>query len=149
MAKKIAVGSDHAGLPGKEDAKQFLTELGYEVVDKGTNSTESVDYPDFAAAVGAAVTRGDADLGVLFCGSGIGISMAANKVPGVRTALVWNEETARLAKQHNNANVICIGARTTPESEWRKLIKEYLDAEFAHGRHQQRIDKMAEQDTKR
>ncbi|HZS48207.1 MAG TPA: ribose 5-phosphate isomerase B [Blastocatellia bacterium] len=146
MAQRIVVGSDHAGLPAKEDAKKLLTELGYEVEDKGTLTAESVDYPDYAEAVGHAVIHGEADLGLLFCGSGIGISMAANKVPGVRAALVWNEETARLAREHNNANVMCMGARTTPETEWHTIIKGFLAGKYLGGRHQQRIDKMAKMD---
>src|SRR5258707_15180028 len=113
MPQKIAVGSDHAGLPAKEAAKKYLSELGYEIEDKGTATAESVDYPDYAQAVGDAVTHGQAELGMLFCGSGIGISMAANKVPGVRAALVWNEERARLSRQHHNTNVLFMGARTT------------------------------------
>jgi len=147
MPHKIAVGSDHAGLPAKEAAKTYLTSLGYKVEDKGTATAESVDYPDYAQAVGDAVNKGDAELGMLFCGSGIGISMAANKVPGIRAALVWNEETARLAREHNNANIMCMGARTTPEPEWNTILNGFLTAKYLGGRHQQRIDKMAVMDS--
>ena len=96
--KKIAIGSDHAGFEGKEAAKKAIADLGIEIDDKGTNTLDSVDYPDFGAAVGRAVVNGEVDRGVVICGSGIGISIAANKVPGVRAALCWNEETARLAR---------------------------------------------------
>src|ERR1041384_8737290 len=109
--KRIAIGSDHAGFEAKEQAKQEIAELGFEVEDKGTNSLASVDYPDFGAAVGHAVANGEVERGVVICGSGIGISIAANKVHGVRAALCWNEETAKLARQHNDANVLCVGAR--------------------------------------
>ena len=143
MSKKIVIGSDHAGLPAKEDVKEYLTSLGYEVEDKGTATAESVDYPDYAEAVGHAINHGEAELGMLFCGSGIGISMAANKVPGIRAALVWNEETARLAREHNDANILCMGARTTPSTEWHTIIQGFLAAKYLGGRHQQRIDKMA------
>src|SRR5918911_1283908 len=129
--KRVAVGSDHAGYEAKERAKRALGELGAEVVDKGTDSLSSVDYPDFGAAVGRAVAAGEVERGVLICGSGIGISIAANKVPGVRAALCWNEETARLARQHNDANVLCIGARFIPPEEAAQMIRVFMETEFS------------------
>ena len=143
---KIAIGSDHAGYDGKELAKQVLGSLGVEILDKGTNGPESVDYPDFGAAVGRAVASGEAERGVLMCGSGIGISIAANKVPGVRAALCWNEETARLARRHNDANVLCIGARLVAPDEAARIIRAFFETDFEGGRHQQRVDKLAELD---
>jgi ribose 5-phosphate isomerase B len=141
---KAAIGSDHAGFDEKEKLKPLLDELGIEFEDFGTYSLDSVDYPDFAKKVGEAVAKGDFDEGILFCGSGIGISIAANKVRGVRCALVWNEETATLAREHNNANVIAIGARTTQNGTIPAIIKAWFNAKFAGGRHQNRIDKISE-----
>ncbi len=140
---KVAIGSDHAGFDEKEKLKPLLDELGIEFEDFGTYSLDSVDYPDFAEKVGEAVAKGDFDQGILLCGSGIGISIAANKVLGVRCALVWNEETATLAREHNNANVIAIGARTTPNSTIPAIIKAWFNAKFLGGRHQNRIDKIS------
>ena len=146
---KIAIGSDHAGYDGKERAKQVLGSLGVEILDKGTNGPESVDYPDFGAAVGRAVASGEAERGVLMCGSGIGISIAANKVPGVRAALCWNEETARLARRHNDANVLCIGARLVEPDVAARIIRAFFETDFEGGRHQQRVDKLAKLDEER
>ena len=114
---KIALASDHAGYAEKERLKPLLLELGLEVDDLGTVSEESVDYPDYARKVADEVAQGRADQGVLVCGSGTGMAITANKVPGVRAAVAWSEETARLARQHNDANVMAIGARTTPPAE--------------------------------
>ena len=144
--KKIAIGSDHAGYEGKELARQFLASEGFEVRDLGTGGAESVDYPDFGAAVGRAVASGEAERGVLMCGSGIGISIAANKVPGVRAALCWNEETARLARQHNDANVLCIGARLVEPELAARMIRAFLETDFAGGRHTRRVEKIMELD---
>lgn len=146
---RIAIGSDHAGYEGKELAKRVLGELGAVVIDKGTGGTESVDYPDFGAAVGRAVARGEAERGVLLCGSGIGISMAANKIAGVRAALCWNEETARLARLHNDANVLCIGARLIEPDLAARIIRTFMETEFEGGRHQGRVDKLSELDESR
>ena len=146
--KKIAIGSDHAGFESKEKAKIELSGLGVEVVDKGTDSLESVDYPDFGAAVARAVASGEVDRGVLICGSGIGISIAANKVAGARAALCWNEETARLARQHNDANVLCFGGRfVTPEVAAR-MVRVFLETDFAGGRHADRVAKLSALDQK-
>lgn len=141
---KVAIGADHAGFDEKEKLKPLLDELGIEFEDFGTYSLDSVDYPDFAKKVGEAVAKGEFDEGILFCGSGIGISIAANKVKGVRCALVWNEETATLAREHNNANVMAIGARTTPRGTIPNIIKAWFNAKFLGGRHQNRIDKISE-----
>ncbi len=147
--KKIAIGSDHAGFEAKEQAKREIAALGLDVDDKGTDNLDSVDYPDFGAAVGRAVAAGEVDRGVVICGSGIGISIAANKVPGVRAALCWNEETARLARQHNDANVLCIGARFIPPEEAAQMIRVFMETEFAGGRHNQRVEKLTKLDEAR
>lgn len=149
MKMRIAIGSDHAGYEGKELAKRELEALGLEVLDKGTAGVESVDYPDFGAAVGRAVAAGEAERGVLLCGSGVGVSMAANKVAGVRAALCWNEETARLARRHNDANVLCIGARLTRPELAARMIRAFMETEFEGGRHQGRVDKLARLDEER
>lgn len=144
---RIAIGSDHAGYEAKESAKRELEALGVAVVDKGAHSLDSVDYPDFGAAVGHAVAGGEADRGVLICGSGIGISIAANKVPGVRAALCWNEETARLAREHNDANILCFGARFIDPELAARMVRVFMETEFAGGRHQQRVDKLSQLDS--
>jgi ribose 5-phosphate isomerase B len=140
---KVAIGSDHAGFDEKENIKKTLDEIGVEYIDLGTNSLDSVDYPDFGKAVGEAVASGKAEQGIVVCGSGIGISIAANKVNGIRCALVWNEETAALARQHNDANVLAIGARTTPKGTIPSIVKAWFNAKFEGGRHQNRVDKIS------
>jgi ribose 5-phosphate isomerase B len=142
MTKKIAIGSDHAGFQEKENLKKTLDELGVEYEDVGTFSTDSVDYPDFAQKVGEKIERGEAEQGILVCGSGIGVAIAANKMRGVRAAQAWNEETARLARQHNDANVLTIGARVVPEEEIPKIVRAWFDADFEGGRHQNRVEKI-------
>ncbi|MDQ3907511.1 MAG: ribose 5-phosphate isomerase B [Acidobacteriota bacterium] len=146
---RVAVGSDHAGYEVKERAKQVLASLGAEVIDEGTTSNESVDYPDFGAAVGRAVAAGEAERGVLICGSGIGISIAANKIAGVRAAVCWNEQTARLARQHNDANVLCLGARFVEPDLAERMIRTFMETGFDGGRHQQRVDKLTKLDEER
>lgn len=141
---KIAIGADHAGFEVKEKIKTQLTEMQIDVVDLGTNSLESVDYPDFGAKVGRFVAGGAADEGIIICGSGIGICIAANKIHGIRAAQAWNEETARLARQHNDANVLSIGARVLPSDEIPKIINAWFAAKFEGGRHQSRIKKISE-----
>ena len=141
--KKIAIGSDHAGFESKEKAKSELSELGVEVIDKGTDSLDSVDYPDFGAAVARAVASGEVDRGVLICGSGIGISIAANKVAGARAALCWNEETARLARQHNDANILCFGGRFVTPEVAATMVRVFLETDFAGGRHAERVAKLS------
>ena len=141
--KKIAIGSDHAGFESKEKAKTELSDLGVEVIDKGTDSLDSVDYPDFGAAVARAVASGEVDRGVLICGSGIGISIAANKVAGARAALCWNEETARLARQHNDANILCFGGRFVTPEVAATMVRVFLETDFAGGRHAERVAKLS------
>lgn len=140
---KIAIGADHAGFEVKEKIKRQLEEMNLEVEDLGTVSNDSVDYPDFGAKVGREVASGNADEGIVVCGSGIGIAIAANKIHGVRAAQAWNEETARLARQHNDANVLSIGARVTPEEEIPKIVRAWLDAKFEGGRHAGRVAKIS------
>ena len=142
--EKIAVGCDHAGYSLKTDLVCFLEELGYETLDLGTNSHYRVDYPDYGAAVGQAVTEGKADLGLLVCGSGIGIGMAANKISGVRAATVHDVTSAHLAREHNNANIICFGERLIGPEIARESLVAFLNAEFQGGRHAERIQKISE-----
>lgn len=144
---KIVLASDHAGYSEKERLKPLLAELGLDVRDLGTNSEDSVDYPDFAGAVADAVARGEAEQGILVCGSGTGMAISANKVPGIRAAVAWSEETARLARQHNDANVLAIGARTTPPAEISKIVRAWFAQEFEGGRHSERLDKIREIET--
>ena len=142
----IAVGSDHAGYALKEQLAGELRDLGHEVLDLGAHSPERVDYPDFGAAVGRAVVGGDAELGLCVCGSGVGIAMAANKVPGVRAATVHDVTSARLTRQHNDANVICLGERLIEPEVASETLRAWLDAEFEGGRHTGRIDKLSDLD---
>lgn len=145
---RIAIGADHAGVALKDQLKQWLIERGDTVDDVGTFSTESVDYPDYAAKVGHAVAEGRADRGVLVCGSGVGMAMAANKIPGIRAAAAVEEASARLSREHNDANVLTLGARLTAVDEARELLRIFLVTEYQGGRHQQRIDKISALDTR-
>ena len=137
---KIAVASDHGGFALKEKVKEHLVQRGFEVDDLGTHSEESVDYPVYGKACGEAVASGKADLGVVVCGTGIGISIAANKVKGIRCGLCTSVEMAHLTKQHNNANILAMGGRTTEPELALKIVDEWLDTEFEGGRHQRRVD---------
>ena len=140
---RVLIGSDHAGFDQKEVIKQHLVEQGYDVVDAGTyNDADSVDYPDFAKAVGTAVASGDADRGVLVCGTGVGMAMAANKVPGVRAANVTSPEFAHLARAHNDANVVTISGRFVPSDVNERIVDEFLTTGFEAGRHEERVDKI-------
>lgn len=140
--KRIIMGCDHAAYDLKEKVKAYLEEKGCQVEDKGCHSTDSVDYPDFAQAVGEAVIA-DADaLGILICGTGIGISIAANKIKGVRAALCHTEFEARMCRNHNNANVMCMGARVIGQDLAFSLVDAYLGASFEGGRHERRVKKM-------
>ena len=139
---RIAVGSDHAGFHLKERLAAHLRDRGHDVVDCGTHSDDRVDYPDFGAAVGRAVRDGEADGGLCVCGSGIGIAMAANKIDGVRAATVHDATSARLTKQHNDANVICIGERLTGPEVATECVDAWLDATFEGGRHSGRVAKL-------
>lgn len=136
---KIAIGSDHAGFTYKEKLKQFLGALGHEVTDFGTNSEEPVDYPLFIRPVAVAVAHGEVERGVVLGGSGNGEAMAANRVKGVRCALCWNIETARLARQHNDANIISLGQRMISEEEALEIVRVWLNTRFEGGRHLRRI----------
>ncbi|MGI9603352.1 MAG: ribose 5-phosphate isomerase B [Acidimicrobiales bacterium] len=139
---RIAVGSDHAGFELKAVLADHLRTMGHEVIDLGTDSTDRVDYPDFGAAVGRSVAGGDTDLGVCVCGTGIGIAMAANKISGIRAATVHDVTSARLTRQHNNANVLCLGERLTGEEVAKDAVSAWLDAEFEGGRHSPRVAKI-------
>ena len=137
---KIALGADHGGFELKEKIKAHFIEKGYEVLDLGTHSTESVDYPTFGHAVGHAVVDKKADYGVLVCGTGIGISIAANKVPGVRAALCTNTTMARLTREHNNANILAMGGRIVGDVLALEMVDIFLATEFQGGRHEKRVD---------
>ena len=140
---KIAVGSDHRGYEAKRKFAPYLKQLGHEVEDYGCDSSAiASDYPDFALAVGRAVTEGRAEVGVLFDNSGLGMSIAANKVPGIRAALAHDEVTARIASEHNHCNVLCLGCDLLNENEIKKIIQKFLTSEFSLGRHLRRIQKL-------
>jgi len=140
---RIALASDHAGYAEKERLKTVLAELGVEFNDLGTGSEESVDYPDYARKVAEQVADGRVEQGLLVCGSGTGMAITANKVPGVRAAVAWSEEIARLARQHNNANVLAIGARTTPPDDIPNIVRTWFSTAFEGGRHAARVDKIS------
>lgn len=144
---RIALGADHAGVQLKASIKGLLDERGIEYEDFGTDTTESVDYPDFAARVAREVASGSFDRGILFCGSGIGMAIAANKVAGVRAASILDEASARLSREHNDANVLSLGERLTPPDTARRIVAAFLDTPFAGGRHARRVDKINELDT--
>ena len=141
---RIALASDHAGYAEKERLKALLTDLGVEFDDLGTGSEESVDYPDYARKVAEQVAEGRVEQGLLVCGSGTGMAITANKVPGVRAAVAWSEEIARLARQHNDANVLAIGARTTPPGDIPKIVRAWFTTEFEGGRHAARVEKICD-----
>jgi ribose 5-phosphate isomerase B len=144
---RIAVGSDHAGYALKSMIIAHLVEAGHDVLDLGTDSAEvSVDYPLYGRAVGEAVADGRAERGVCVCGSGIGIGIAANKVPGIRAAVVHDTTTAILARRHNDANVLCLGERTTGRAEAVDAIDAFFSTDFDGGRHQKRIDQITDQE---
>jgi ribose 5-phosphate isomerase B len=138
----IIIGSDHGGLVLKTAVESYLKRKGIQVTDAGTNSDVSVDYPDFGQKVAESVTSGIAELGILICGTGIGMSITANKIPGIRAALVTDVFMARMAKEHNNANVLVLGGRVLDEQKACDLVGAWLDATFESGRHQARLDKV-------
>lgn len=142
IISKIAVASDHAGFRIKEKVKDFLIVSGFEVKDFGCFSEESVDYPDFAHPLSKAVDSGAYDIGITVCGSGNGINMTANKHPGIRSALCWNEEISRLARAHNNANICALPGRFISESEAELIVRIFIETPFEGGRHQRRIDRI-------
>ncbi len=140
---RIALGSDHAGFSLKQEVKNLLEELGHEVYDAGTHSTESSDSPDFAAAVGRMVAGGEADAGILICGTGVGMSIAANKVKGIRAAACYDPFTARMAREHNDANVLCLGAWVVGKGLAMEIVRAFLSAQFSGAeRHLRRISKV-------
>ena len=138
--KKIGVGSDHAGVNLKNKIAEFLKEKGYEVTDYGTHSTESCDYPVYAKAVAKSVANGENERGIICCGSGIGVSIAANKVKGVRAVLAHEPYSAMISRLHNDANVLCLGERITGESLALDIVETWLHSEYEGGRHQRRVD---------
>ena len=138
----IAIGADHAGFDYKELLKKHLQDQGWTVDDKGTYSTDSTDYPDYAHPVALAVEEGKVACGILICGSGIGVSITANRHKGVRAALCWENEIASLCRQHNNANVLCMPARFISEDEMKTITKTFLETAFEGGRHERRVEKM-------
>lgn len=140
--KPIAIASDHAGYDLKTALSRELAEMGYEVLDLGTDGPQSVDYPDFAAALAKAVQAGEAERGVLICGTGIGMAMAANRHPGVRAAVCWDETSARLTREHNDANVLALGARLLGTEVARDCLRTFLSTDFAGGRHTGRVAKI-------
>lgn len=141
---KIVVGSDHAGFEYKTKISELISSMGHEVIDVGTDNTSSVDYPDYGEKGAREICCGEAELGVLICGTGIGICMAANKVKGIRGAVCWNEETARLARQHNDANILCMGARFISIEDALKITRVFLETPASKDeRHQRRIGKIA------
>jgi ribose 5-phosphate isomerase B len=139
---KISLGTDHAGFKHKEKVKELLGQLGHEVKDFGTFNEEPVDYPVFIRPAAEAVAVGECERGIVFGGSGNGEAMAANKVHGVRCALCWSEESARLSRQHNDANVLSLGQRMTPEELALKIVRLWLDTAFEGGRHQKRVEQL-------
>lgn len=140
---KIVIGADHAGFEYKELLKKQLSKLGHEVQDYGTHSMDSVDYPDFAHPVANAVERKEFEIGVLICGSANGVAITANKHQGIRAAICWTEEIASLARQHNNANVVCIPARFVSPELAEKILEKFLTTSFEGGRHENRVNKIS------
>ena len=139
---KIGIGNDHGATELKEVLVSYLSEKGYEMVNYGTDTAESVDYPDIAEKVAVDVVAGKLDCAILMCGTGIGIGLAANKVNGIRAAIVSEPCSARLAREHNNANILCLGARIVGAEAAKMIVDSYLEAEFEGGRHQRRVDKI-------
>jgi ribose 5-phosphate isomerase B len=141
---KIAIANDHAAVEMKREIQSYLEEKGYEVINFGTDTNERCNYPDYGLKVAEAIKNGEADQGVLICGTGIGISLAANKVPGIRAAVCSEPVSARLAKQHNNANIIAFGARIVGLEEAKAIVDAFFGAEFLGGRHAMRVDLISE-----
>ncbi|OXZ39400.1 ribose 5-phosphate isomerase B [Finegoldia magna] len=139
---KIAIAADHGGFELKDSMVEYIKSLGNQVVDLGTNSADSVDYPDYAKKVCEEIQKGNSDLGILICGTGIGMSLAANKFEGIRAACVSDVYSAKMSRNHNNANVLCFGARVIGDEVAKLIIKTFLENEFKAGRHQRRVDKI-------
>ena len=140
---KIAIGADHAGFVYKSKIAAYLTSKGFEVQDFGTFSTDSVDFPDFAHPTASAVENGEAEFGILICGSGQGVNMTANKHQGIRSALCWNSDIARLTRQHNNANIIALPARFVALEYAIEMVEIFLSTNFEGGRHERRVEKIS------
>ncbi len=145
---KIALAADHAGFPLKAEIARYLAQQAIPFEDFGTSSTDSVDYPDFADEVATRVSAGTFDVGILICGTGVGMAIAANKVVGIRAAPICDIETARLSREHNNANVLTLGARVTPVDRALAIVHTFLETPFAGGRHLRRIEKIARLETR-
>lgn len=143
MMPKIAIGADHAGFELKEKVREWLSRSGFESKDFGTYSSESADYPDFAHPVASAVENKEFDLGILICGSGNGVAITANKHQGIRAAICWTEDLASLARQHNDANVLCLPARYISQDLAMKIADKFLSSSFEGGRHERRVKKIA------
>ena len=141
---KIAMGNDHTAIELKNVIKEFVESKGYEVIDFGTNEHASCDYPVYGEKVGRAVAGGEADLGIVICGTGVGISLAANKVKGIRACVCSEPYSAKLSRMHNNSNVLAFGARVVGDEMAKMITEQWLDAEFEGGRHQRRVDMMME-----
>ncbi|RUM58142.1 MAG: ribose 5-phosphate isomerase B [Persephonella sp.] len=141
---KVAIGSDHAGFEYKEMIKKYLEEKGFKVIDKGTYSNERTDYPIYAEKVAKAVVNGEADRGILICGTGIGMSITANKIKGVRAALCQNDFMAKMARKHNNSNILCLGQRVVGTDHALSIVDTFFSTEFEGGRHEQRITLITE-----
>jgi ribose 5-phosphate isomerase B len=137
---KVAIGCDHGGLDLKDTVKSVLIELGHEIDDQGCNSSESVDYPNFANAVSSLVKDGNCERGILICGTGIGMSMVANRIPGIRAALCHEMFSARMSREHNDANILCLGARVIGQGLAAEIVRTWMTTDFAGGRHQRRIE---------
>ncbi len=140
---RVALGSDHAGLDLKERVKKYLVEAGYEIDDVGTMTLDRVDYPDYAVKVADQVSRGEAERGILMCGTGVGVCIVANKIGGIRAAAVWNRDIARLSRQHNDANVLCLPGRHMDPEFALELVGVWMNTDFQGGRHKVRVDKIA------
>lgn len=144
MARNIAIGGDHAGFTYKSMLKEVLADEGYQIEDFGPHSDASVDYPDHVHPLAKAVTKQEAEFGILICGSGNGVAMTANKYPQIRAALCWEVEVAKLAREHNDANILCIPARFVSEEVAKEMVKVFLSTKFEGGRHQTRVNKIAD-----
>lgn len=140
----IAIASDHGGLELKENLKEFLLKRGEELLDLGTNTDSMVDYPDYGRKLAEKVSQGEVEKGILICGTGIGMSIVANKFPGIRAALVTNDFMARMAKEHNDANILVLGGKVTDNENSRRLVETWLNTKFAGERHQRRLEKIGE-----